>query len=534
MNRVYTFFFSTTLFLLFSTSVISQPVQVETELFASGFQRAVDLVNAGDDRFFVVEQEGRIRILNATGEMYTDPFLDISDLVAYGGERGLLGLAFHPKYQDNGLLFINYINKEGNTIIARYAVSEDPAVANANSGRTILEVDQPYSNHNGGDLEFGPDGYLYIGLGDGGSGGDPNNNAQNPQSLLGKMLRIDINANTYTIPPDNPFTTDKQIADEIWASGLRNPWRYSFDRETGDLWVADVGQNQWEEIHLQTADSQGGENYGWRCYEGNHPYNTAGCEDQDHYDFPVYEYNHSEGCSVTGGRVYRGEEYPLLKGHYFFADYCTGLFRSLKFTDGELQEFTHENMDVGTSSFGENPAGEMFILNRTDGTIHKITEVCSSLIPTITQEGDLLNANIEGVSYQWYLDGELLEGEADQTLEISRNGNYHVVVASGGCENTSEAFAVNITALDDHQKNKTGIFYPNPVTDGALTLVWNNERVEAKFTLYDPSGQKVYNSLIQLKKGIQEIQINKNLPAGNYLIKLDQEGKTFVDRVIIR
>ncbi|WP_321539555.1 PQQ-dependent sugar dehydrogenase [Flavobacterium piscinae] len=251
-------------------------------------------MNAGDDRLFVVQRGGLIRIVNPNGTVNTTPFLSLTSIITAGGERGLLGLAFHPDYATNGRFYVNYTRSgDGATVIARYNVSDtDENIANANSGEILLTIAQPFSNHNGGSLNFGPDGYLYIGMGDGGSGGDPNNYGQNLNSLLGKMLRIDVNGETgYTIPADNPYA-DIAGEDEIWSVGMRNPWKFSFDRQTGDLWIADVGQNAIEEIN-KAASSEAGLNYGWRCYEGNSPYNTTGCGGSSNYTFPVAQYTHA-------------------------------------------------------------------------------------------------------------------------------------------------------------------------------------------------------------------------------------------------
>ncbi len=247
------------------------------EVIASGLQAPVFITHAGDNsgRLFVLEQPGRIRVIKQ-GMLLSTPYLDITSLVLYGGERGLLGLAFHPNYKQNGTFYVNYTRQtDGATVIARYRVSAtNPDLADSASATILMIIPQPYANHNGGCLQFGQDGYLYIGMGDGGSGGDPQNYAQNINSLLGKMLRIDVNnGNPYAIPPDNPYV-NRDGADEIWALGLRNPWRFSFDRLTGDLYIADVGQNAWEEVNFQAANAQGGINYGWRCREGAHPYNS--------------------------------------------------------------------------------------------------------------------------------------------------------------------------------------------------------------------------------------------------------------------
>jgi glucose/arabinose dehydrogenase len=309
------------LLILFSfSSSYSQTIGLQS--FATGFTRPLEITNAGDSRLFVVEQGGRIKILNADKTTNATDFLNISTLITNSGEQGLLGLAFHPNYATNVFFFVNYINLSGNTVIAKYSVdSGNPNIANPASGTILLTVTQPYTNHNGGTLKFGTDGYLYIGMGDGGSGGDPENRAQNINELLGKMLRIDVSGTPYSIPVGNPYTGITG-ADEIWAIGLRNPWKFSFDKTLGNLWIADVGQDHIEEINIAAA-TQSGLNYGWRCYEGDSAYNTAGCPSQGSMKFPLKTINHSTGaCSITGGYVYNGTVYPNFKGFYFFTDYC--------------------------------------------------------------------------------------------------------------------------------------------------------------------------------------------------------------------
>jgi len=268
--------------------------KIELVVFSNGYTGPVDIKHAGDSRLFIVEQRGRIYIADSAGNKSTVPFLDIMSIVYdNGNEQGLLGLAFHPNYQTNGYFYMNYSANGGDTKIVRYSVSVDPDLADATSGFELMTINQPYSNHNGGNLIFGPDGYLYIGTGDGGSAGDPQNRAQNPQTLLGKMLRIDVDSGSpYGIPANNPFVGNATTLDEIWAIGLRNPWRYSFDRQTGDLWIGDVGQNLFEEIDFEPDSCTGGKNYGWRCYEANDPYNTSGCGPAADYVFPVYVIKH--------------------------------------------------------------------------------------------------------------------------------------------------------------------------------------------------------------------------------------------------
>jgi glucose/arabinose dehydrogenase len=372
---------STGICFLLLTFLQAQP-QITLESFAEGLNAPTTITHANDNRIFVVEQTGKIQIVDEQGNINEDPFLDIEDRISYGGEKGLLGLAFHPDYQNNGLFYVNYSNLDGDTHVSEFSISEsDPDLANPDSEQILLTIDQPYSNHNGGEIRFGPDGYLYIATGDGGSAGDPENRAQNMTSLLGKMLRIDVDGVPYQIPPDNPFVDTPDARDEIWSSGMRNPWRFSFDRETGDLWIADVGQNEYEEVNFEPAESNGGLNYGWRCYEGNHEYDTDGCQDQEAYTFPVHEYSHSEtgGCSVTGGFVYRGEEYPNMQGHYFFADYCNDKIWTL-YDDNGNWETTFQGQFSGNNfaTFGEDASGELYVAGLSTGTIYKIMDTSTT------------------------------------------------------------------------------------------------------------------------------------------------------------
>lgn len=367
---------------IFVLQLHAQP-QIQLQEFASGLNQPLSIANMGDERLFVLEQGGQIRILNADGSINEEPFLDISDRLVSGGERGLLGMAFHPDYTNNGYFYVNYTNTNGDTHISRFSVDENnPDEALPGSEMILLMIEQPYSNHNGGNIVFGPDNYLYIGTGDGGSGGDPEDRAQDSTTLLGKMLRIDVDGGSpYGIPADNPFVGNSSALDEIWALGMRNPWRFSFDSQTGDLWMADVGQNQYEEVNFEAAGNDGGENYGWRCYEGMHEYNLQGCLSQVHYDFPVYEYSHSEtgGCSVTGGFVYRGSIYPAMQGHYFFADYCSDDIWTL-YDDNGSWATTHQGQYPGNnfSAFGEDADGELYIAGINSGVIYKIADTTAT------------------------------------------------------------------------------------------------------------------------------------------------------------
>ncbi len=348
------------------------PQTLAVEVVASGLSSPLALTAPdGDGRQFVVEQPGRIRIIRDT--LFTQPFLDITTIVQRGGERGLLGLAFHPSYGSNGLFFVYYTNNSGDTRVVRYSASADPDVADPASASTILSVVQPFSNHNGGGLEFGPDGFLYIALGDGGSAGDPNGNGQDSTTLLGSILRIDVDAGSpYAIPTDNPFAGHPTARPEIWAYGLRNPWRFSFDVTTDQLYVGDVGQNQWEEIDVVARVTTNAYNFGWNPTEGAHCFQSTGC-DMSGFTLPAFEYDHSEGCSVTGGHVYRGSAIDGLQGTYFYSDYCSGWLRSFRMSGGAATEDREWNVAIAGQvlSLGEDADGELYVLS-DNGTVYRI------------------------------------------------------------------------------------------------------------------------------------------------------------------
>jgi len=334
------------------------------------------MVHAGDGsgRLFIVEKRGTIRIYQA-GMLLERPFLDITGRVgSSASEQGLLGLAFHPSYASTGVFFVYYTDRGGDTVVSRFSVTSDPNRADPASEMVVLSQAQPAANHNGGQVVFGPDGYLYVGLGDGGGAGDVFGNGQNLRTWLGKILRIDVShSEPYAIPPDNPFVGSDRAQEEIWAWGLRNPWRFSFDRLTGDLYIADVGQNQYEEINVQAAGNPGGQNYGWPIMEGLHCFGAGPC-DQAGLTLPVFEYDHSQGCSITGGYVYRGMAYPALQGVYFFGDYCSGRIWGMAQRSGvwQVAELAHEEIQL--SSFGEDETGELFAVSLS-GAIYRITTV---------------------------------------------------------------------------------------------------------------------------------------------------------------
>ncbi len=354
---------------------VSAPPGVDVVLIVSGYDDSVQVTNAGDGtgRLFVVEKPGRVWIVQFGVEL-PEPFLDIRDVVGDSGqEQGLLSMAFHPEFEVNGVFYVNYTDRNGDTVIARYRAGENQA--DGESGLVLLRIDQPFRNHNGGQIAFGPDGYLYVGAGDGGSANDPKGNGQNLDTLLGKMLRFDVsNPDVLAIPPGNPFVGDPAARDEIWAYGLRNPWRFTFDRETGDLYIADVGQNRLEEVHFVSRAQLDGPalNFGWNTLEGSECFGRGEC-DRTGLEEPVAEYGHDQGCSITGGFVYRGQERPELTGVYLYADWCSGIIWGL-IPDGRggwLSGIVGK-AEIGISSFGEDEAGEMYVTGMFTGGLYEV------------------------------------------------------------------------------------------------------------------------------------------------------------------
>ena len=382
--------------LALSIPACTSGAELVLEPVASGLHIPVDLQSLpGDPRLFVVEKVGTIRIIE-DGRVLPEPFLDIHDQVSRSNEQGLLGLAFHPDYAHNGLLFVNYTDRNGDTRVVRYHVAPGGRHVDPASRTVILGVDQPYVNHNGGQVIFGPDGMLYIPLGDGGSGGDPHGNGQNLGTLLGKLLRIDVDRRTpYAIPKDNPFVAIPGARPEIWAYGLRNPWRSSFDKLTGDLYIGDVGESCWEEVNYAPASDPGGRNYGWRKMEGNHCFNafdfsscdppgeicagTPLCNDAS-ITRPIVEFSHGVGCSVTGGYVYRGCRMTNWQGTYLYGDFCAGFVKGFKVVGGvatqdvdlSAQLDPGGSLGASLSSFGQDAQGELYIASISTGSVLKI------------------------------------------------------------------------------------------------------------------------------------------------------------------
>jgi glucose/arabinose dehydrogenase len=361
----------------------SGPDRLRLELVAEDLNHPIGLTSAGDGsgRMFVNERDGAVRVIGPDGALQDRPFVDLSDRIDAGGERGLLGLAFHPDFATNRRLFVHYSRAgDGSTVVSELTASADLQTADPGSERVLFSVPDPFVNHNGGQLAFGPDGYLYIGLGDGGGGGDPLQNGQNTDVLLGKILRIDVDAQDggrgYAIPANNPFgpggANPGGGRPEIWAVGLRNPWRFSFDPDGGDLYIGDVGQGSWEEIDRQPADSAGGENYGWSVMEGRHCF--GGDCDQTGFVKPIAEYSHDLGCSVSGGYVYRGTAQPELQGVYVFGDYCSGTIFTLQVDEGTIDPKRVLDSGLSISSFGTDEDGEIYVVDISGAVYHVLVD----------------------------------------------------------------------------------------------------------------------------------------------------------------
>ncbi len=443
------------LVLLFLLQDLSAQIAVTN--FATGITGLTDIASCGDNRIFALQKTGIITAFDSAGNALPGPFLNITGRVnPVGLEKGILGLVFADDYLSSGYFYVYYVAKPGNdSRISRFRVSSNPALADSTSEQLIITIPQPVGSHFGGDMAFGPDGYLYLGLGDGGGEGDPSNHAQDTSLLLGKFIRIDVSdvsSPGYTNPPDNPFI-NSPFPDEVWSIGFRNPWRWSFDRMTGDMWIGDVGQGAKEEVDLQSHVSHGGENYGWRCYEGTIPYVTTNCAPQSSYVDPVYEYSHGNGCSVTGGYVYRGSSYHSMFGKYFFSDWCSPTLRMLTKVGGTYVDSTFSfALASGPIAFGEDRWGELYIglyngtiLKMVDSTAHHVAwisdedtmNVCSSTFPVLrTPAGNNFH-------YHWFFNGSPV-GSDTNIFECSQPGNYFVTVQNSfGLPQTSDTVVVN-------------------------------------------------------------------------------------------
>ena len=505
------------------------PVQIELHQWAV-LNNPVHVTNAGDDRLFVVQRQGIIRIITDSMQVLPTAFMNITDRVYDGlNEQGLLGLAFDPGYAENGYFYVNYIhgNGAGTSRISRFQVSTDPNVADTATEVVLYTVDQPYWNHNGGCLQFGPDGYLYCGFGDGGSGNDPQNNAQDMGTPLGKMIRIDVSQHndTFLIPADNPFATATDTLPEIWASGLRNPWRFSFDRLTGDLWIGDVGQNAWEEVDYWPAGNNSGPDFGWRCREGlvaTPGVSQTGCSTAGPFTDPVAVFNHGgQGwCSVIGGHVYRGMQYPRLQGKYIFTDYCNGDF--ITFGDNYDLDTLLLTDNYGYSSIGENAAGELFVTDVEHNRVYKLVDACPMPAPSITFDGTTLTSTLAD-AWQWMLNGMAIPGANEAQFIPQENGAYQVEGSFGDCILISDTLLVLTTAVVERMAFRPSV-YPQPAS-ATLTLRADGHAKPAyTVDLLDLSG-KLLRSLPWPAASAKLVLDLAGIAEGNYVLRGLEKGR---------
>jgi len=481
------------LFIFSCVAVFAQP-KIKLDTFARGFGAPIDIANDHfTSRVFVAQQNGVILVLDSVGNRL-DTFIDLRTKVQFNGEEGFLGLTFHPDFQTNGYFYTYYTKKNTtDNSVARYKVSSNPNKALIDSEQIVINFSHPgQTNHNGGCIKFGKDGYLYIATGDGGGGGDPNGNAQNKNVLLGKLHRLDVNRfdTTYRIPPTNPFVGQSNVRTEIWAYGLRNPWRYSFDRETGDLWLADVGQSTVEEVNFHDYNAVNGENYGWRCYEGNGTFNTAGCSGNN-YKFPFFTYgrnNTTGGFSITGGYIYKGNKYADLRGYYMFADYVSGNLWLSKKTDTIFTTQQTPIKQVNISSFGEDIRGELYATNLGNGVVYKIRELCSPFQISLVSKRDpscpnVANGNVRftsiggngTVTYNWSngSSGTIISGLAPNKYVVTATDGIGCVRKDSVVLYNADTLKVSLSAQNPSCPNVTNGQITATVSDGTAPYRYN-------------------------------------------------------------
>lgn len=539
------------------------PVLIFDTIISSGLTNPVDIVNAGDgtNRLFVVERGGSVKIVRAD-TIQTGNFLDIPDSVSAGGERGLLSIAFHPLYSVNRYFFVYYTNTSGDIRITRFQTDAgNPEVADEATGVVIMTIPHPtFANHNGGKLNFGPGGHLYFATGDGGSGGDPPNNAQNGLSLLGKMIRINVNNFTtppyYTIPLDNPYVGSPTIREEIFALGLRNPWRWSFDRLNNDVWIADVGQNAWEEVDILPYAGSAGINYGWRCYEGTVPHNTTGCSPPAAYVSPIFVYPHNfatGGFSITGGYVYRGAEFPAMYGYYICADYVSGNVWSIKQNGlGAWIATIQAGLPGSITGFGETQNGDLYTVSLT-GRLFKV--MTSTIVPVTLLEftakaksgyNELRwrttnEQNINTYEIEYSFDGTNFENAGSvHALNSTVENNYnfeHTIAAYGKLfyklKITDRDGRVTYSAILVLDKKATGALriYPMPITGNQCTII-SGQPIE-EIIVYTMEGSKLFTKKMNNVSGTVNIPL-PHLQNGMYIMQFKIRDELINEKIMIQ
>ncbi len=494
----------------------------------------VDIASTGSDgRLFVVGENGKIQVVHPDGALTI--FMDISDQIHFNfAEQGLLGMAFDPNFKQNGFFYLFFTGLDSSSTVARFSVTADPDVADPASKLVILNIPQISVKHKGGCLRFGPDGYLYVSTGDSSLGGDPANSSQDWLTLLGKILRIDVTGATaaepYKIPPSNPFFGFASRRNEIWAEGFRNPWRFSFDRETGDLWVGDVGQDTREEVDFQPVSSPGGLNYGWRCWEGSFNFDQM-CGPFQNFEPPILEYQNPGGggcgASVTGGHVYRGTEFSDLQGWYIYSDACQGWFRGIKRPAGGGQIDTATFLQTGLvfnfSAFGEDEKGELYVVGNADHHLYKITDWCvaNPAAKPVVQQNDITLSTSGAASYQWLTSGQPIAGATDSVFTPIATGFYSVKIRdANGCPAASDSVLIAVVATAEPVGEAGLSISPNPTT-GFIQLKIN--------------GLAGKVSSVELTNGFGQIVLRKkwngsggldfsNLPPGVYQLTVEMEA----------
>lgn len=546
---------------VFSTLVsFSQPT-LNYRRVISSLSAPVEMVSApdGSNRLFIVQKVGSVKVYDKSYNFLSD-FITVSG-ITINGERGLLSMAFHPDYKTNGLFFVYYTTTQGNIEVSRYKVSSDPNKADPASRTIIITIPHPTAaNHNGGKLSFGADGYLYFATGDGGSGGDALNNAQNGKVLLGKMLRIDINNPSpplnYSVPPDNPFTADTTIADEIWALGLRNPFRWSFDRRTHDMWLADVGQDAREEINFRKAGETKGINYGWRCYEGKIVYNPSGCKPADQYISPIFDYPHTlttGGASVTGGYVYRGSEYPSLNGYYIFTDYLSNI--QWMISDSSSTWIVRRQSGIfprNIVGFGEGEDGSLYACSITENAVYKVEAVTGvqanvinftgaerhgvTQLNWVTKEQNIFRYEVESGtdSINFQKKGIMIAknqlAENNYSFEESMQGLQKIFYRLRIVNNNGQwDYSKTITVINNYSAGKNFI-YPSLISNKVITCLIPEP--------YDILQVFSMNGALMLKKDIRGITGRIDipiftLPKGIYLVQILNHSGNINQRILV-
>ncbi len=551
--------------LAFGNTVKAQPLLAYNPVISSGLSSPVDIVNAGDgtNRIFVVQRGGTVRIYNGSTFAFIGTFLTMSGNFTTGGERGLLSIAFHPDYENNRYFFVYYTNGAGGVNVDRFQTQlANPNAADFATRTNIMSFTKPvvYNNHNGGKLNFGPDGNLYFGLGDSGSGGDPGNLAQNGNSYWGKMMRINVNNFTtppyYTVPATNPYISDPNVLDEIWCIGLRNPWRWSFDRQTGDMWIADVGQDNREEVNYQPAANTGGKNYGWRCYEGNAAYNTASCQPQSSYVSPIFDYPHNNttgGFSITGGHVYRGTEFAFLNGYYICADYVSGNTWLIKEagTSGGFTTSIQTGLPGNIVSFGEAENGDLYTINLS-GTLFKVN--ATAPIPvTLTRftaqnnNGNVLvkwqtsfEQNTSRFEVEYNTDGSNWQNAGNVNASSQPNGSSYSLIHNFTVRenvlyrlkiiDNNGSYAFSPTVALNAIPRKKALVYPTLVQDKILRIAL--DAPFASLQLLDANGREVYRQNITGRTGTIQLNVPA-LAAGIYTVVVKNAQELVTQKVVV-